>query len=151
MQAGVEAPDFTLASTSGEKVTLSSFRGRSPVLLAFFPLAFTGVCTSEMCAFSEDYGAFEEAGVTVLPLSIDATPSLKEFKAKFHMKVDLLSDIKREATRAYGVLRPESYTSQRAYFLVGTDGMIRWALVEAHPGLRRENAEILEAIKVALA
>lgn len=151
MQAGVEAPDFTLASTSGEKVTLSSFRGRSPVLLAFFPLAFTGVCTSEMCAFSEDYGAFAEAGVTVLPLSIDATPSLKEFKEKYHIKVDLLSDIKREATRAYGVLRPESYTSQRAYFLVGTDGMIRWAHVEAHPGLRRENAEILEAIKAALA
>jgi peroxiredoxin len=97
LQAGVEAPDFTLASTSGENVTLSSFRGRSPVLLAFFPMAFTGVCTSELCAFSEDYGAFAQAGVTVLPLSIDATPSLKEFKAKYQMQVDLLSDIKREA------------------------------------------------------
>lgn len=151
MQAGVEAPDFTLASTSGEKVTLSSFRGRSPVLLAFFPLAFTSVCTSEMCALSEDYGAFAEAGVTVLPMSVDAMPSLKEFKAKHHMQVDLLSDIKREATRAYGVLRPDAYTSQRAYFLVDTDGMIRWAHVEAHPGLRRENHELLAAIKAALA
>ena len=151
LQAGVEAPDFTLASTSGENVTLSSFRGRSPVLLAFFPMAFTGVCTSELCAFSEDYGAFAQAGVTVLPLSIDATPSLKEFKAKYQMQVELLSDIKREATKAFGVLRPASYTSQRAYFLVDTAGVIRWAHVEEHPGMRRENAEILAAITAALA
>jgi peroxiredoxin (alkyl hydroperoxide reductase subunit C) len=104
-----------------------------------------------LCAFSEDYGAFAEAGVTVLPLSVDATPSLKEFKAKYQMQVDLLSDIKREATRAFGVLRPASYTSQRAYFLVDTAGVIRWAHVEEHPGMRRENAEILAAITAALA
>lgn len=104
-----------------------------------------------MCAFSEDYGAFAEAGVTVLPLSIDAKPSLQEFKAKYQMQVDLLSDIKREATKAFGVLRPASYTSQRAYFLIGTDGVIKWAHVEEHPGNRRENGELLDAIKAALA
>lgn len=151
LQAGAQAPDFTLASTSGEQVTLSAFRGRSPVLLAFFPLAFTGVCTREMCAFSDDYDVFAQAGVTVLPLSVDATPSLKEFKAKYQMQVDLLSDIKREATKAFGVLRPASYTSQRAYFLIDTAGVIRWAHVEEHPGMRRENAEILAAITAALA
>ena len=56
---GQPAPDFTLASTSGQDVTLSSFRDRQDVLVAFFPLAFTGVCTAELCAFSEDYPRFE--------------------------------------------------------------------------------------------
>jgi peroxiredoxin len=65
---GTEAPDFTLPSTAGADVTLSSLRGR-PVLLAFFPAAFTSVCTAEMCALSEDYAAFEEAGAVVLPIS----------------------------------------------------------------------------------
>ena len=147
LQAGAVAPEFTLASTSGENVTLSSFRGKSAVLLAFFPLAFTGVCTAELCGFSEDFDAFSSEGVQILPISVDATPSLKEFRAKYDMKVHLLSDIRREASRAYGVLREESYTSQRAYFLIDRDGVIRWAHVELHPGLKRENAEILETIK----
>ena len=73
---GQPAPDFTLPSTSGKDVMLSSFRGRENVLVAFFPLAFTGVCTAEMCAFSEDYSKFEKAGTRVLPVSVDAVPSL---------------------------------------------------------------------------
>ncbi|HMV31272.1 MAG TPA: redoxin domain-containing protein, partial [Gemmatimonadales bacterium] len=65
---GSPAPDFTLASTSGENVTLSALRGKH-VLLAFFPLAFTGVCTKEVCAFTEDYAQFQTAGTVVLPIS----------------------------------------------------------------------------------
>lgn len=147
LSAGSPAPDFTLASTSGETVTLSSFRGNRHVLLAFFPLAFTSVCTTELCAFGEDFDAFADAGVEVLPISVDAVPSLKEFRSKYNMKVQLLSDFKREATTAFGVMRPEAFFSERAYFLVDRDGIVRWAHVEAHPGLKRENAEILEAIK----
>ncbi|MBI3793070.1 MAG: redoxin domain-containing protein, partial [Gemmatimonadetes bacterium] len=81
-QPGELAPDFTLASTAGTKVTLSQFRGQKHVLLAFFPLAFTSVCTAEMCAFSEDYAQFEGKDVVVFPVSVDSVPTLKEFKAK---------------------------------------------------------------------
>ncbi|MBY0489865.1 MAG: redoxin domain-containing protein [Gemmatimonadaceae bacterium] len=144
---GTVAPDFTLASTSGESVTLSSFRGHRHVLLAFFPLAFTSVCTSELCAFGDDFDAFSAAGVEVLPISVDAVPSLKEFRSKYDMKVQLLSDFKREATVAYGVLRPDAFFAERAYILIDTTGVVRWVHVEAHPGLKRENAEILAAIK----
>ena len=63
LQAGAEAPEFTLNSTSGESVTLSGFRGQQQVRLAFFPLAFTSVCTSELCAFSEDFDDFASANV----------------------------------------------------------------------------------------
>jgi peroxiredoxin len=143
---GEQAPDFTLPSTSGASVVLSSFRGQRSVLVAFFPLAFTSVCTAEMCAFSDDYDALAATGTTVLPISVDSVPTLKEFKAKHGMKVDLLSDFKRETSRRWGVLREDTFFSQRAYFLVDRDGIVRWAHVETTPGQRRDNAEILERI-----
>ena len=142
---GTVAPDFTLASTSGEKVTLSALRGR-PVLIAFFPLAFTSTCTTELCAFSDDWDVFGERGVHVLPISVDSVPTLKEFKAKYEMKVDLLSDFKREASRAYGVLHEERFHSLRAYFLVDAEGIVRWVHVETVPGQHRSNAEILAEV-----
>jgi glutaredoxin-dependent peroxiredoxin len=143
---GSAAPDFTLNSTSGEPVSLSQFTGKSRVLLAFFPLAFTSVCTAEMCAFTDDYDAFAAAGVTVLPISVDSVPTLKEFRAKNNLSVHLLSDFKREASRAYGTLLDELFFSNRAYFLVDADGVIQWAHVEENPGKSRTNAEILAAI-----
>lgn len=147
LTAGTIAPDFTLASTSGQNVTLSDFRGRKHVLLAFFPLAFTSVCTAELCGFSDDFDAFAGGDVEVLPLSVDAVPSLKEFRNKYQMKVELLSDFRREASTAFGVLREDTGFSNRAYFLIDKDGVIRWAHVEETPGQKRENAEILAAIK----
>ena len=145
--AGERAPDFTLPSTSGEDVTLRDFRGERVVLLAFFPLAFTSTCTAEMCAFSEDFDQFESGGVAVLPISVDSVPTLKEFKAKHGMHADLLSDFKREVSRAYGVLIEERFYSNRAYFLIDREGIVRWSHVEENPGMRRDNAEIFERIR----
>jgi mycoredoxin-dependent peroxiredoxin len=142
---GQQAPDFSLPSTSGQKVTLSALRGK-PVLLAFFPLAFSGTCTAELCEMRDHHDQFAERGVTVLPISVDHTYSLKEYKAKHGMKVDLLSDFKRDVSRAYGVLLEDSFYSTRAYFLLDADGVIRWEHVEANPGQRREDAEIFAAI-----
>jgi glutaredoxin-dependent peroxiredoxin len=143
---GSPAPDFTLNSTSDHPITLSSFRGKQHVLLAFFPAAFTSVCTVEMCAFTDDYSAFSAHGVVVLPISVDNVPSLKEFKAKHQMPVELASDFKREVSRAYGTLLEPGLVSNRAYFLIDREGIVRWAHVEEHPGKRRENAEILAEI-----
>ena len=149
-ETGTTAPAFTLPSTSGLDVNLARFRNKENVLVAFFPLAFTDTCTSEMCAFSEDFDEFASANVTVLPISVDSVASLREFKSKLQLKVELLSDFKREASRAYGVLREDTYFSNRAYFLIDKEGLIRWAHVEEMPGQRRENAEILEAIRSTL-
>ena len=120
--AGDRAPDFSLQSTAGTTVRLSQLRGASPVLLAFFPLAFTSTCTAELCEFNENFDQFAGKGVVVLPVSVDSVPTLKEFKAKYAMKTELLSDFKREASRAWGVLREETFFSERAYFLVDRDG-----------------------------
>ncbi len=142
---GETAPDFTLPSTAGEPVTLSSFRGKQNVLLAFFPAAFTSVCTTEMCSFRDDYDAFGGKDVVVFPVSVDNVPSLREYKAKYEMPATLLSDLRREASTAYGVLLP-SFVANRAYFLVDKEGILRWVHVEEHPGHRRDNAEILAEI-----
>jgi glutaredoxin-dependent peroxiredoxin len=144
--AGEPAPDFSLKSTSGQQVALADFRGKQHVLLAFFPLAFTSTCTAEMCAFTEDFDDFASRDVVVLPVSVDAVPSLKEFRKQQDMKTELLSDFKREASRAYGVLNEESFHSRRAYFLIDRRGIVRWSHVEDKAGVRRENREILEQI-----
>jgi peroxiredoxin len=142
---GSTAPDFTLPSTSGERVTLSHLRGHS-VLIAFFPLAFSPTCTAELCDMRDDWDEFLGRGVTVLPISVDSTYTLKEYKQKYGMKVDLLSDFKRDVSNLYGVLNEDRFFSNRAYFLVDSSGTIRWAHVEENPGLKRTNQEILGEI-----
>jgi peroxiredoxin len=143
---GSVAPDFTLPSTSGSDVTLSGLRGRN-VLLAFFPLAFTSVCTTELCAFTEDFDAFRDAGTEVLPISVDSIPTLREFKAKERISLDLLSDFKREVSRLYGALLEDRFHSNRAYILIDRDGIVRWTFAEEATRNRRENAELLERIR----
>lgn len=145
-RAGDSAPDFTAVSTTGDKVTLSQFRGKKSVLLAFFPLAFTGTCSIELKCFSEDYDQFASRDVEILPISVDSTDSLKEFRSKLGMKTELLSDFKREISRSYGVLNEDKFYSNRAYFLIDRAGIVRWAHVEEHGGMRRENSEILARI-----
>ena len=143
---GTPAPDFTLESTADIDVTLSRLRGRN-VLLAFFPLAFTKTCTREMRAFSEDYSQFESANTVVLPISVDSVPTLKEFKAKERIAVDLLSDFKREVSRRYGTLLEDRFFSNRAYVLIDRNGIVRWTFMEDTPGTRRENAELLQQLR----
>jgi peroxiredoxin len=143
---GSLAPDFTLPSTAGAEVTLSKLRGKN-VLLAFFPLAFTRVCTQEMCAFTEDYDQFRNARTEVLPISVDSVPTLKEFKAKERIGVDLLSDFKREVSRKYGTLLEDKFFSNRAYVLVDAAGTVRWTFAEEATGNRRENAELLQQLR----
>ncbi len=147
-QVGDLAPDFTAASTSGKDVSLSDFRGKKNVLLAFFPLAFTGTCSKELACFSEDFDRFAGRGVEILPISVDALPSLREFKNKLQMKTDLLSDFKRDISRAYGVLNEDRFYSNRAYFLIDKDGRLRWSHVETNNGERRENEEIFAAMSL---
>lgn len=138
---GSPAPDFTLKSTGGE-VTLSELLASSHVLLAFFPGAFTGTCTAEMCEMSEDYSAYEAHGVRVLPISVDSVDALRVFKEREQLTVDLASDFHRTVSRAYGALLEEAFKSTRAYVLVHRDGTIRWAHAMVKPGEKLSTAEI---------
>ncbi len=141
------APDFTLPSTAGGTFTLSSMRGQRNVLLAFFPLAFTRVCTSEMCAFSEDSSHFDSDDTTVFGISVDHTASQKAFQAKAGFKTPQLSDFMRDVSRLYGVLLEDKNFSKRAYFLIDKQGILRWKHVESDAGDKRDNDELLTQIR----
>jgi peroxiredoxin len=143
---GAPAPDFTLPSTAGGTVTLSSFQGRKNVLLAFYPLAFTAVCTAELCAFSDDLSRFDSADTKVFGISSDFTPSQKAFAEKAGFTTEQLSDAQREVAAQYGVLIADKGFPKRAYFLVDKAGILRWKWVEAELGHRRENEELLAEI-----
>jgi peroxiredoxin len=140
------APDFTLPSTAGDTVTLSALRGQK-VLLAFFPLAFTNVCAAEMCDLSLELEHFRDAGTVILPISVDSIPTLKEFKAKEYLYLDLLSDFKREVCRLYGTLLEDKFYSDRAYVLIDAEGVIRWTYAEADPDNRRDSQELLGIVR----
>jgi peroxiredoxin len=143
---GQLAPDFTLPSTEGAPVTLSSWRGKKNVLLAFFPLAFTSVCSREMCELYEGVDRFSAADTQVFGISVDSTPTHREFQFKNGIQTEMLSDFKREVSRLYGVLDDDRYYSRRSYFLVDKAGVLRWRHVEADSGQKREMEEILEQV-----
>lgn len=142
---GSPAPDFTLPSTGGAELTLSSLRGRN-VLLAFFPLAFTSTCTEELCDMRDDWDQFASADTVVIPISVDSSPTLGEFRKQLGIQADMLSDFKRDVSRLYGVLLEERFFATRAYFLIDKQGIIRWEHVEANPGQKRSNQEIFKEI-----
>ena len=143
---GEIAPDFSLDSTAGTPVRLSDHRGQRHVLLAFFPLAFTSTCTAEVCEFSNDFDRYAGASVAVLPISVDSVPTLREFKAKHSIRVDMLSDFRRDVSRLYGVLDEERFFARRAYVLIDRQGMIRWSHIEDQLGHRRMTDELLTKI-----
>jgi len=142
---GEAAPDFTLPSTSGSAISLSALKGKN-VLLAFFPLAFTSTCTKELCDMRDDWDEFATDDLVVVPISVDSTPTLKEFKAKYTFRSDFLSDFRRDISRLYGVLLEGRFYSNRAYFLIDKAGIIRWVHVEENPSEKRTNAELLEQV-----
>jgi peroxiredoxin len=99
-----------------------------------------------MCAFTDDFERFASANTVVLPISVDSVPTLKEYKAKYAMKVDLLSDFTREVSRRYDALLEAKFFAKRAYFLIDRAGILQWAHTEAELGHRRDDRELLERI-----
>lgn len=127
LKVGDEAPDFTLPSTTGQKVKLSDFRGKKTVVLAFFPAAFTGGCTTEMLAYQAGIAKFEGIDAQVFGISEDFTPSQKEFAEKHKLTFPLLSDFsKRQVAQAYGVFIQDVGIANRATFVVDKEGKIQY-------------------------
>ena len=94
----------------------------------------------------DDWDRFATGDTVVIPISVDSTPTLKEFKQKYSFKSDFLSDFKREVARMYGVLLEDRFYSNRAYFLIDKSGILRWVHVEENPSEKRTNAELLQQI-----
>jgi peroxiredoxin len=130
---GQEAPAFSLVDTEKNKVSLADRKGKN-VLLLFFPLAFTGVCSKELCLVRDNIAVYNNANAQVFGISVDAPPTLAKFKADQGINFPLLSDFNREASAAYGALY-EAFAgwmkgvSKRSAFIVDGDGVVRYAEV----------------------
>jgi alkyl hydroperoxide reductase subunit AhpC len=97
--------------------------------------------------FSEDYGIYGGHNTEVLPISVDQVPSLRAFQRQEHFDVQVLSDARREVSRAYGVLDDTRYNSRRSYFLIDTEGIIRWVHAETQGGAKRDTAELIRQVE----
>ena len=141
---GEKAPDFELKDQNGNTVKLSNFKGKK-VLLAFFPFAFSPVCTDEMGCFQNDLQQFKNKGVEIMGISVDSSWSNKVFAEKLGVNFPLLSDFSKEAAKNFGVLRAEGF-SERAYFVVDEKGIIRFKQVMDSPGKKLDNAALLKTL-----
>ena len=145
---GEDAPDFALDSHRGGKVTLSGFRGRKRVVVAFHPLAWTPVCANQMRSYESEKDWFDAHDTQVLGISVDAVPSKSEWARSLGgISYDLLSDFHPHGgvAEAYGVLR-DGGISERAIFVVDKDGMIVFSKVYDIPTLP-DNAEVRKVIE----
>ena len=143
---GDAAPDLELKDTHGTPVRLSSLRG-TPVLVVFYPFAFSGICTGELCELRDNIAELDTAGVRLLAVSCDPMYSLKAWSEQEGFGFDLLSDFwpHGEAAKAYGVFDEERGRSVRGSFLVDAEGIVRWAVVN-EAGQRRDLSGYLEAV-----
>lgn len=138
IQAGQKAPDFKLVNTDKKEISLSDYRGKN-VLILFFPLAFTSVCTAELCSVRDNITAYNNSNAVVLGISVDSPFTLGKFKEEQKLNFDLLSDFNKEVSTAYGSIYADFVlglkgVSKRSAFVIDKDGIIRYAEVLENAG-----------------
>ena len=149
LKAGDVAPDFSVASNGGGKVSLADFKGK-PVILYFYPKDDTPGCTKEACAFRDGFAEFEKRGAVVLGVSTDPVKSHDKFVEKFKLPFTLLADVDKRIVTAYGVWGEKSFLGRkylgthRVTFLIGSDGRI----IKIWPQVKPDEhaAEVLAAL-----
>lgn len=146
-QVGEQAPDFTLSNQFGQQVSLSDFRGKKNVVVVFYPFAFTGICTGELCVLRDEVSDFVTDGVETLAISCDPVPSLKVFGEQNNIEYSLLSDFypHGDVARAYGAFLTDKGFATRATFIIDTDGVVRWQVING-PGEARDTDAYREAL-----
>lgn len=144
---GDQAPDFTLRDQNNEQVTLSSFRGSRAVLMIFYPLAFTGICTGELCEVRDNLSTYQNDEVQVVSISVDSPYAHKIFSEREGYEFPLLSDFwpHGAVAQSYGVFNEVAGIANRGTFLVDRGGIVRFAEMNS-PGEGRNAADWRDAI-----
>lgn len=139
IQTGQQAPDFSLFDSDKTKVSSTDLRGKNIVVL-FFPFAFTGTCTAELCNVRDNISLYNNTHAQVFGISVDSLFTLAKYKTEQSLNFPLLSDFNKEASKAFGVLY-ETFpafelqgVSKRASFVIDKEGVVRYAEVCASPG-----------------
>jgi peroxiredoxin len=156
LSPGVRAPDAVLTEgDSRSAVSLADHIGPGPLVLLFYPLAFSSTCTDELCTVADDYDAYGRLGARVLAISVDSPYTAERFRRECGATFPFLSDFNREASRAYGVLRETlgelREVSERAVFVVDARGTITYSWVGEHPGVFPPLDEVKRAVVSARA
>jgi peroxiredoxin Q/BCP len=145
---GEKAPDFTLPDQDGNDVNLYTLLKGGPVIVFFYPKAFTSVCTAEVCSFRDAFEEFAEAGARIVGISADSVEKQKSFATKYNVSFPLLSDVKTEVYDLYG-LRASSRTplaNDRVTFVIDRDGYVR----NHSSGMLVSDPHVQESLKVVL-
>jgi peroxiredoxin len=139
VEVGSEAPGFTLNDYNREKVSLASFRGKKNVLVVFYPFAFSGVCTGELCQVRDELADYQNDKVQILGVSVDSVHGLKAWAKQEGYEFPLLSDFwpHGEVAKAYGVFNEAAGMANRGTFLIDTEGIVQFAEVN-QPGEARD-------------
>ncbi|MXV17174.1 redoxin domain-containing protein [Hufsiella ginkgonis] len=151
METGQKAPDFTLFSSDLKPVSLDDYTGRK-LVIHFFPMAFTGVCTAQLCTMRDSFGYYEGLGADVIGISVDSPFTLAKFKAENNYQFPLLSDFNKEVSQAYGAFYDEFVfnlkgVSRRAAFVVDENQDIIYAEVLESAKDLPDFAKIQEVVK----
>jgi peroxiredoxin len=138
LKAGDKAPDFKLFSSELKEVSLSDFKGKK-VILHFFPMAFTGVCTTQLCTLRDNFGYYEGINAEVIAISVDSPFTLAKFKEEEGYQFPLLSDFNKEVSQSYGAFYDEfafnlKGVSKRGAFMINEEGIIQYAEVLENAG-----------------
>ena len=148
VEVGSEAPDFTLNDYNREKVSLASFRGKQNVLLVFYPFAFSGVCTGELCQVRDELADYQNDKVQILGVSVDPAFTLKAWSKDQGYEFPLLSDFwpHGEVAKTYGVFNEGGGMANRGTFLIDTNGIVQFAEMN-QPGEARDQQVWKKAIQ----
>lgn len=148
LTVGSPAPDFTLKNQFGEEISLSQFRGVKPVVVVFYPLAFTGICTGELCELRDNISVFKNNNVELLAISVDSSPTLRVFAEKENYDFSLLSDMWPHGAVAskYGVFLEDKGFANRGTFVIDKDGNLAGQFV-TEPGAPRDLAAYKELVE----
>ena len=144
LEAGQQAPDFTLVDETNEKITLSALKG-SPVVLVFYPFDFSGGCTTENCEIRDNFGGWQTKGARVFGISRDSRFTHAVWKEQEHFKHSLLADLKGEVATAYGCWNEAAASADRATFVIDREGKIAFALYNGRE--RRDHSVVEDYIK----
>ncbi len=144
---GDRAPEFTLSNQFGASVSLADFRAKKNVVITFYPFAFTGICTGELCTIRDRSADFINDDTQVLSISCDTVPSLKVFSEQENFTHSLLSDFYPHGavSKEYGAFLEDKGFATRATYVIDKEGFIRWAVING-PGEERNAAEYVAAL-----
>lgn len=147
LQVGAEAPDFTLSDQNGEELTLSELVAESPVAIVFFPLAYSGICTGELCELRDNLAIFEDSKIRLIGVSVDSVYTLKAWAEHEGYEFSILSDFwpHGEVAKAYDAFVEEAGIANRATLVIGQDRKVL-ASFETAPGEARDFSAYKEAI-----